>query len=36
MELINPIDAEEFKKNFSTIEPFPHFCIDNFKSLLII
>ena len=30
MELINPIDAEEFKKNFSTIEPFPHFCIDNF------
>jgi len=30
MELLNPIDREEFKKKFLTVEPFPHFCIDNF------
>lgn len=30
MNLINPIDVEAFKHKFQTIEPFPHFCIDNF------
>ncbi len=30
LELINPFDKEEFKKNFLSAEPFPHFCIDNF------
>ena len=30
LELINPFDPDEFKKNFLTVEPFPHFCIDNF------
>ncbi len=30
LDLINPFDQEEFKKNLFSIEPFPHFCIDNF------
>ncbi len=30
LELINPFDQAEFKKNFLRSEPFPHFCIDNF------
>jgi Rps23 Pro-64 3,4-dihydroxylase Tpa1-like proline 4-hydroxylase len=30
LELINPFDHEEFKKNLLSVEPFPHFCIDNF------
>ncbi|MBL1321894.1 MAG: 2OG-Fe(II) oxygenase [Methylophaga sp.] len=30
MKLINPIDRKEFKKTFLEMEPYPHFCIDNF------
>jgi len=30
LDLINPIDISEFKNKFQNIEPFPHFCIDNF------
>lgn len=30
LELINPIDHEELRKKMASIEPFPHFCIDNF------
>jgi len=30
LELLNPIDQEQFKKDFLSAEPFPHFCIDNF------
>lgn len=30
MKLVNPIDSEKFKGNFLSVEPFPHFCIDNF------
>lgn len=30
MKLINPIDPIEFKEKFLSLEPYPHFCIDNF------
>jgi len=30
MNLLNPIDVSSLKKQMETIEPFPHFCIDNF------
>ena len=30
MKLMNAIDHEEFKKKILNVEPFPHFCIDNF------
>ena len=30
LDLINPFDKEEFKKNLHSMTPFPHFCLDNF------
>lgn len=30
LELLNPIDVVSMKKHMATVEPFPHFCIDNF------
>lgn len=30
LNLINPINRDEFKHSFLTVQPFPHFCIDNF------
>jgi len=30
MKLLNDIDHVKFKKDFLGMEPFPHFCIDNF------
>jgi len=30
LDLINPIDKQQFKKEFLSQEPFPYFCIDNF------
>lgn len=30
LELLNPIDVDSMKKHMASVEPFPHFCIDNF------
>ena len=30
LELINSFDREALKQHMATVEPFPHFCIDNF------
>lgn len=30
LELLNPINYEELKEKIALVEPFPHFCIDDF------